>query len=484
MAVYHLHPALDAHQPDTAGIPFTTIQALQKYDLLAEVPEQRVRELGLERYVQGAFPLRHLSGTTYLAASVIAQVVQQHPELHNQFGRDVKLDDLVLPSIADISLPADTAKERLDYLVKHGIIQADNNQVPIEHIDIVLKDYIHALSGNPIQYESPVVELSERKKGDRWKTNRYSVFSLLRGWESRVHVSEEELVERYMRQVKQYPLLTADETRELTRRYRQGDMEAREQLITSNLRIVVRIAHQYKRYGLSLLDLIQEGNIGLVSAVERYDPKKSRLTTFAYPWIKSKMRHAIIKSTQLAINKGALQRFARIRSIEMEEESNGHARSREQIAEELGYSKQQLKIIELAAMRADAVTESLDDIVHEDGTSRGTVIPAQDELAEQRYINAQEQHRVKTDVHEALSHLPSRERRIVEAYFGFFGDKETHRSIAEREGISHERVRQILMATLESIEGLLSPISQIREATLKKIERQAKRTAKRAKDHS
>src|SRR5438874_11904067 len=99
---------------------------------------------------------------------------------------------------------------------------------------------------------------------------------------------------RYMREIGRIPLLTPEEEVELARKIKKGDAEAREQMINSNLRLVVTIAHDYANLGLPLLDLISEGNIGLTKAVERFDPTKgAKLSTYAAWWIKQAIKRAL-----------------------------------------------------------------------------------------------------------------------------------------------------------------------------------------------
>src|SRR5262245_1085055 len=119
----------------------------------------------------------------------------------------------------------------------------------------------------------------------------------------------------YLQKVGQVPLLTANEEIELARRIRNGDAEARERMIQANLRLVVTIARDYVKLGLPLLDLISEGNIGLMKAVERFDPKKgSKFSTYAAWWIKSAIKRALVnQSKTIRLPAQVVDRITRMR---------------------------------------------------------------------------------------------------------------------------------------------------------------------------
>src|SRR6202795_3594440 len=122
----------------------------------------------------------------------------------------------------------------------------------------------------------------------------------------------------YLREIMQTPLLTAQQEIELAARIKKGDKQARAEMIKANLRLVVKIAHDYSNYGLPLLDLISEGNIGLMKAIERFDPKRGgKLSTYAAWWIKQSIKRALAnQSKTIRLPVHLIEKLSRLRKIE------------------------------------------------------------------------------------------------------------------------------------------------------------------------
>src|ERR1700726_391270 len=142
----------------------------------------------------------------------------------------------------------------------------------------------------------------------------------------------------YLREIMQTPLLTAQQEIELAARIKKGDQEARAWMIKANLRLVVKIAHDYSAYGLPLLDLISEGNIGLMKAVERFDPKKGgKLSTYAAWWIKQSIKRALAnQSKTIRLPVHLVDKIARMRRVGMQlAEEFGREPTDEELGEEL-----------------------------------------------------------------------------------------------------------------------------------------------------
>ena len=129
--------------------------------------------------------------------------------------------------------------------------------------------------------------------------------------------TDRNVMRTYMQEISQTPLLTKDEEVELAERIKKGDKEARDHMISANLRLVVKIAYDYNNFGLPLLDLISEGNIGLVKAVERFDPSKGgKLSTYAAWWIKQSIKRALAnQSKTIRLPVHLVDRIARMRKI-------------------------------------------------------------------------------------------------------------------------------------------------------------------------
>jgi RNA polymerase primary sigma factor len=253
----------------------------------------------------------------------------------------------------------------------------------------------------------------------------------------------------YLREVGQSKLLTpADEVR-LAKRIQKGDAKAREEMIKSNLRLVVKIARDYEDYGLPLLDLINEGNMGLMKAVERFDPKKgAKLSTYASWWIKQSIRRALANQSKTirlpvhVVDKLFHMRRAAVRLQEV----LGREATDEELAQELGTTPFRVARLRTAAIRP----ASLDAPIGEDDTNRfGDLV--EDEKADTPY----EQLEDKTNndlVHQMMETLDPREATILRYRFGLDGGGEkTLEEVGKKFGVTRERIRQLQNIALKKL---------------------------------
>jgi RNA polymerase primary sigma factor len=257
----------------------------------------------------------------------------------------------------------------------------------------------------------------------------------------------------YLREISKTPLLTVDEEKSLAARIMAGDQQARTQMIQANLRLVVKIAHDYSGYGLSLNDLISEGNIGLMNAVERFDPEKGgKLSTYGAWWIKQSIKRALAnqsKTIRLPIH--MVDKIARMRRIAaILNEDLGREPTDEELATELGLPRQKIAMLKQAAQRPT----SLDAPIHEGETTElGEMISdesASDPLELLTDKNLQEQ------IGGLLSVLNDRERHIINNRFGLSGLKPMLLEDVGREfGVSRERIRQLQNSALEKMRKAL-----------------------------
>jgi RNA polymerase primary sigma factor len=245
----------------------------------------------------------------------------------------------------------------------------------------------------------------------------------------------------YLKEIGQTPLITPKEEIALAKRIKRGDKAAREQMIKANLRLVVKIARDYENYGLPLLDLVSEGNIGLMKAVDRFDPKKgAKLSTYAAWWIKQMIRRAISdqsKTIRLPVHVG--DKLLHIRRAEAKFQNDfGRAPTDEELSGELGLSAKRIAQYRKAAVRPMSLDAQLGD---DDSNTISEVVA--DENAETPY----EQLEGKTDtslINEVLPTLEPREQEILRSRFGFGGDEEkTLEEIGKKFGVTRERIRQI-----------------------------------------
>jgi len=245
----------------------------------------------------------------------------------------------------------------------------------------------------------------------------------------------------YMREIGQVPLLKPDEEVKLAKRIKRGDAAAREHMIKANLRLVVKIARDYENYGLPLLDLISEGNIGLMKAVERFDPEKgAKLSTYAAWWIKQAIKRALAdqgKTIRLPVH--VVDKLFHIRKTEAKlVELLGREPTDAEIAEETGLKPDQVRDYR----KASIAPTSLDAKLGDDDTNRVADIVA-DPNAEAPYqqVVAESDNEILSDVMKTLS---PREQTILQLRFGLSGDDErTLEQVGEQFGVTRERIRQI-----------------------------------------
>ncbi len=237
----------------------------------------------------------------------------------------------------------------------------------------------------------------------------------------------------YLREIGKVPLLTADQEVYLAKRIERGDMFAKTQMIEANLRLVVSIAKSYLGRGLSFLDLIQEGSLGLIRAVEKFDYRKGyKFSTYATWWI----RQAVTRAKVVHIERQLVQRL-------------GREPMPEEIAEELEITVVEVRDI----LRMSQLPVSLEKpIGEEEESSLGDFVP--DESAESPYDTAQVQLR-REDIKRALDALPERERQVIELRFGLLGEQPcTLEEVGRAFGVTRERIRQIENNTLKKLESL------------------------------
>ena len=256
-------------------------------------------------------------------------------------------------------------------------------------------------------------------------------------------------VRLYMREIGQVPLLTIKEEVALAKRIKRGDAAAREHMIKANLRLVVKIARDYENYGLPLLDLISEGNIGLMKAVERFDPNKgAKLSTYAAWWIKQAIKRALAdqgKTIRLPVH--VVDKLFHIRKAETK------------LVELLGREPTDLEISEETGLRADQVRDyrkasvaptSLDAKLGDDDTNRVADIVA-DPNAEAPWQQAVEDSD-NAILGEVIRTLSPREQTILKLRFGLAGDDEkTLEEVGEQFGVTRERIRQIQDEALKKL---------------------------------
>jgi RNA polymerase primary sigma factor len=279
----------------------------------------------------------------------------------------------------------------------------------------------------------------------------------------------------YLQEIGKTALLTVAEEVKLARRIRKGDKAARDHMISANLRLVVKIAMDYKDFGLPLLDLISEGNIGLIKAVERFDPRKGgKLSTYAAWWIKQSIKRALAnQSKTIRLPVHLVDKIAKMRRTAMGlTEELGREPTDEELAMEL-----QIPTSKVAHLKSVSVRPaSLDAPVGEDGdsTTFGEIVG--DENAHSPLQHLQEN--TKNDaLHQLVNSLDSREAEIIKWRFGLDGrDELTLEEVGARFKVTRERVRQLQNLALSKMRKAMW--KQEEQRTVEDIEIEEKQRAR------
>jgi len=257
----------------------------------------------------------------------------------------------------------------------------------------------------------------------------------------------------YMREAGEIPLLTPREEIELAARIQRGDAAAREHMIRANLRFVIKIAREYEHLGMPLLDLINEGNIGLMRAVEKFDPAKGgKLSTYAVLWIKQQIRRALAsqgKTIRLPIH--VADKIYHLTQAEVRlRHQLGREATDEEIADELD-----IKVARLAKLRRAALRPtSLDAPLGEDSNSTVAELVA-DENASNPFEHLRDQMETGM-VHELVAQLSEREAKIIRFRFGLDGGEErTLEDLGRKFNLTRERIRQLQNLALQKLRKLL-----------------------------
>jgi len=256
----------------------------------------------------------------------------------------------------------------------------------------------------------------------------------------------------YLRAIGKVPLLTADQEVSLAKLIERGDMGAKQHMIEANLRLVVSIAKGYLGRGLSFLDLIQEGSLGLIRAVEKFDYRRGyKFSTYATWWIRQAVTRAIAdKARTIRIPVHMVEKLNKVVHIERQlVQRLGREPLPEEIAEELEITTDEVREI----LRMSQMPISLEKPIGEDDdSSLGDFVP--DEQAESPFDTASVSLR-REDVELALAALPDRERRVIELRYGLDGTQPcTLEEVGQTFGVTRERIRQIENNTLKKLESL------------------------------
>jgi RNA polymerase primary sigma factor len=260
-------------------------------------------------------------------------------------------------------------------------------------------------------------------------------------------------IKLYLREIGQVKLLTPQEEIELAARIKKGDKKAREQMIKANLRLVVKIARDYEGIGLPLLDLISEGNIGLMKAVERFDPAKGgKLSTYGSWWIKQSIKRALAnQSKTIRLPVHLVDKISKMRRTAMRlQEELGREPTDDELGMELGITASRVAQMRMAAIRPASLDAPIGD---EDSNNFAEVV--EDEAADTPYEQLEEK-TVTRMLQEMVKTLDPREATILRARFGLDGGpQKTLEEVGQKFGVTRERVRQIQNIALKKLRRMI-----------------------------
>jgi RNA polymerase primary sigma factor len=344
-----------------------------------------------------------------------------HDELQRLIGQGQERGYLTFEEIAGTLEEVEVTKEQIQtlhsYLVEHGVdvIAADG-----------LTAYKEAKGAQPDAAKKPELDLTVEPSLDSLRL--------------------------YLRSIGRVELLTAEQEIELAKRIERGDMEAKQHMVEANLRLVVSIAKGYLGRGLTFLDLIQEGSLGLIRAVEKFDYRRGyKFSTYATWWIRQAVTRAIAdKARTIRIPVHMVEKLNRVAHVERQlVQRMGREPEPAEIAAELKVSVREVRDI----MRVAQLPVSLEKPVGDDEESELGDFVADDSV-ESPYESAQENLQ-REDIQRALDALPERERQVIELRFGLRGHEPlTLEEVGRAFGVTRERIRRIDTNTLKKLKQL------------------------------
>jgi RNA polymerase primary sigma factor len=359
------------------------------------------------------------------------------------------VSDIVVPDVEELKKLADRGHEN-GYLTMQEIAQELYEQdIAEEHI----KDFYTYL----VEHDIELIDAGDARsdgafgQDDKDKEKKQAPAVPAPALDLTVDPSLDSL-RLYLREIGKVPLLTAEEEVSLAKRIERGDMAAKTQMIEANLRLVVSIAKGYLGRGLSFLDLIQEGSLGLIRAVEKFDYRKGyKFSTYATWWIRQAVTRAIAdKARTIRIPVHMVEKLNKVVHIERQlVQRLGREPQAEEIAKELDMQPDEVREI----LRMAQLPVSLEKPIGEEEESElGDFV--KDETVISPFEQAQLRLR-KQDIDRALGALPERERRVMELRFGLKGEHpRTLEEVGREFGVTRERIRQIENNTLKKLESL------------------------------
>jgi len=350
--------------------------------------------------------------------------------------------DISLPEVEELQKLVETGKEKgfltYDEIVT-GIEEVDLTKEQLEDFTTYLIDHgvelVEGENNKSLPHEQPLVE--EEKNSPKLDLTVEPSLDSLR---------------LYLREIGRVPLLTADQEVHLAKRIERGDLDAKQKMVESNLRLVVSIAKNYRNQGLPFLDLIQEGTLGLVRAAEKFDYRKGfKFSTYATWWIRQAIARALAdKARTIRIPVHVVEKLNKIGRAERKLVTElGREPTPDEIAEVTGIDPEEVDSIKRSAQAPISLEKPVGD---EEESEFGQFIA--DERAESPYERAAEI-LTKEALREALENLSYRERRVLELRYGLGGEHpRTLDEVGRTFNVTRERIRQIENQSLKKLQNL------------------------------
>jgi RNA polymerase primary sigma factor len=334
----------------------------------------------------------------------LPEIEELHKLVQEGLDKGVLTYDEIVQGLEEVDLTKEQVEDFYTYLIDHGVelVEGEQHKHPPHEQPLVEEEKV-----------APKLDLSVEPSLDSLRL--------------------------YLREIGKVPLLTADQEVYLAKRIERGDMQAKRQMIEANLRLVVSIAKSYLGRGLSFLDLIQEGSLGLIRAVEKFDYRKGyKFSTYATWWIRQAVTRAIAdKARTIRIPVHMVEKLNKVVHIERQlVQRLGREPRPEEIAEELEMATDEVREI----LRMAQLPVSLEKPIGEE---------------EESSLGSASTSLRREDIELALSSLPDRERMVIELRFGLSGAQPaTLEEVGRAFGVTRERIRQIENNTLKKLEGL------------------------------
>ena len=389
------------------------------YDAPADGSEPEPRSGSLRSRVCLPSTAREKEGSMLSVETALPEVEELHKLVEQGQEKGFLTYDEIVKSLEDVDLTKEQLEDFTTYLIDHSIELVEGEQ------------------HKALPHEQPIVPPEEVAAAPKLDLTVEPSLDSLR---------------LYLREIGKVPLLTADQEVSLAKRIERGDERAKQHMIEANLRLVVSIAKGYLGRGLSFLDLIQEGSLGLIRAVEKFDHRKGfKFSTYATWWIRQAVTRAIAdKARTIRIPVHMVEKLNKVVHIERQlVQRLGREPRPEEVAEELEMSVEEVREI----LRMAQLPVSLEKpIGEEEDSSLGDFVP--DDQAESPFDTASLSLR-REDIELALGSLPERDRKVIELRYGLLGEAPcTLEEVGRAFGVTRERIRQIENNTLKRLETL------------------------------